>query len=90
MLNPARDLEYPFIPLDTSTVPVVPKNDIPAEHALDKDDVIDPPDGVKPVDPRDKPKDTFDEPGDIGVDGDLIVNSTSHLVFEPGLAPGFC
>jgi hypothetical protein len=38
------------------------------EHALDKDDVIDLPERVKPVDPRDRPKDTLDEPNDIGVD----------------------
>ena len=69
-MNPARDLEYPFAlgVLDVSTVNVVPKKDAPAEHALDKDDAIDPPEGIKPVDPRDKPKDTFDEPDDIGVD----------------------
>jgi hypothetical protein len=60
MLNPARDLEYPFIPLDTSTILVGPKNDIPAEHALEKDAVIDPTEGLTPVEPRNKPKDSFD------------------------------
>jgi hypothetical protein len=70
MLNRARDLEYPFALgiMDMSTIDVVPKKEIRAEHALDKDDVIDPPEGVKPVDPRDKPKDTFNVPDDIGVD----------------------
>jgi hypothetical protein len=62
MLNPARDLEYPFALgiMDMSTIDVVPKKDIPAEHALDKDDVINPPDGMKPV--VDKPGDTCDKP----------------------------
>jgi hypothetical protein len=49
MLNPARDLEYPFVLgiLDMSTIDIVPKKDVPAEHALDKDDVIDPSEGIK-------------------------------------------
>jgi hypothetical protein len=70
MLNPARDFEYPFALgiMDMSTIDVVPKKDIPAEHALDKNDLADPPEGIKPVDPRDRPKDTLDEPDDIGVD----------------------
>jgi len=70
MLDPCRDLEYPFTLgiIDMSTINVPPQKDIPAEHALDKDDVIDPPEGIKPVDPRDKPKDSLDEPDDIGVD----------------------
>jgi hypothetical protein len=49
--------------MDMSTIEVVTKKDIPAEHALDKldkDDVIDPPDGMKPV--RDTPNDTCDKP----------------------------
>jgi hypothetical protein len=52
MLNPCRDLEYPFALgiMDMSTINVPPKKDIPAEHALDKDDVVDPPEGLKPVD----------------------------------------
>jgi hypothetical protein len=64
MLNPARDLDDPFALgiMDMSTINVPPKKDIPAEHALDRDDVIDPPEATKPVDPRDKPKDTLDEP----------------------------
>jgi hypothetical protein len=70
MLNPCRDLEYPFALgiMDMSTINVPPIKDIPAEHALDKDDVIDPPEGVKSVDARDKLKNTLDEPDDIGVD----------------------
>jgi hypothetical protein len=52
MLNPCRDLEYPFALgiMDMSTINVPPKKDIPAEHALDKDDVVDPTEGLKPVD----------------------------------------
>ena len=70
MLNPCRDLEYPFALgiTDMSTVNVPPKKDIPAEHALDKNAVTDPPGDINPVDPRDRPKDTLDEPDDIGVE----------------------
>ncbi len=31
-------------------------------------DSVDNPAGIKPVYPRDRPKDTFDEPDDLGVD----------------------
>jgi hypothetical protein len=51
-----------------STVNVGPKPDIPAEHALDNDVVVYPPEGIKSVGPRDRPKDTFDEPEDLNVD----------------------
>jgi hypothetical protein len=70
MLNPARDLEYPIAlgALNMSTVNVVPKKDVPAEHALDNDDVIDPPEGIESTDPRDRSEDTFDEPDDTGVE----------------------
>jgi hypothetical protein len=49
-MNPARDLEYPFLldPKDVASKDTV-HGDIPKEHSLDKDDVIDPPEGVKPV-----------------------------------------
>jgi hypothetical protein len=46
--------------MDMSTIEVVTKKDIPAEHALDKDDVNDPAGGMKPV--RDTPNDTCDKP----------------------------
>jgi hypothetical protein len=67
-MNPMRDLEYPFAlgAIDTSTVEIKPKKGVPAEHALEKDGVLDPLDGR--VDPRDRPKSTFDGPDDIDVD----------------------
>jgi hypothetical protein len=69
MPNPCRYLEYPFALgiMDMPTISVPPKKDIPAEHALDTDDGH-PPEGGKPVDPRDKPKDILEEPDDSGVD----------------------
>jgi hypothetical protein len=41
---------------------------IPAGRALETGHVIYPPEGITPVDPRDRPKDIFDESDDIGVD----------------------
>jgi hypothetical protein len=70
VLNPARDLEYQFalgvldMPKTQEDVPRA----IPSEHALDKDDVVDSPEGIKPVDPHDMPRDTFAEPDDLGVE----------------------
>jgi hypothetical protein len=69
MLDPCRDLEYPFALgiMDMPTIHVPPKKDIPAEHALDTDDGIHPSEGGKPADPPDRPKDTLAEPDEIGV-----------------------
>jgi hypothetical protein len=49
---------------------IVPNKDVPVEHKID---LVGPGGGVKPVDPRDwyprdRRKDTFDEPDDIDVD----------------------
>jgi hypothetical protein len=65
-VNPVRGLEYPFA-LGLLDMPKT-EEDVPREHALDEDDVIDPPEGIKRVDLRDRPKDTFDESDDLGVD----------------------
>jgi hypothetical protein len=66
-MNRARNLEYPFALAAFDMQKTDVERESPAAHALDKSDLIDPPEGIKPVDPRDKLRDTLDEPDDIGV-----------------------